>query len=105
MGKVAEKALKAAIQRLHGCESRFVEAVPVHETFKGETVWSGIVHVFDLEGHPTAARAYAWAELVDDVSGRQRFHAVLRQGPVDSPRAAVQAAIIKEAREEKGETK
>jgi hypothetical protein len=35
--------------------------VPVKETFKGSTVWEGIVHVFDLEDHPKATRAYAWS--------------------------------------------
>ena len=35
----------------------------------------------------------------DDVSGRQRIVTVLHQPPVDSPRAAVQAAIVQQSRE------
>jgi hypothetical protein len=62
VGRDAIKALQEAIRRLHGCEATFVEAVPVHEEFQGQTVWSGIVHVFDLKDHPSADRAYAWAE-------------------------------------------
>jgi hypothetical protein len=89
-----------AIRRLHGSESTYVESVLVHEEFQGETVWSGIVHVFDLKNHPKAERCYAWAELVDEWSGKQRFHAVLHQEPVDSPTAAVRAAIVHKAREQ-----
>jgi len=87
--------LGEAIRTTHGGEPHFVEAVPVNETFEGQTVWDGIVHVFDLKGHPTATRAYAWSEQVDGVRGRQRFHVVLHQGPVDSPVAAVRAAIVR----------
>jgi len=33
--------------------------VLVRETFEGKTVYVGVVHVFDLTGHPTATSAYA----------------------------------------------
>lgn len=99
MGKDAERALRDAIRRLHGCESRFVEAVPVTETTPtGETVWSGIVHTFDLIDHPTAKRAYAWAELLDE-TGRQRFIAVLQNDPVKTPQDAVRVSILQRYRE------
>ena len=88
-----------AIRNLHGCDSRHVTSVPITETFQGETVWDGTVEVFDLIDHPTTTRAYAWAHAVDDGSDRRRFVAVLREGRVDSPRAAVQAAIVQESRE------
>lgn len=90
--------LTRAIKDLHGCDSRHVETVPVHETFSGETVWRGEVEVFDLIDHPTAKRAYAWAHETDD--GGTRYVAVLHEPPVDSPRAAVQAAIVAEQRGE-----
>ncbi len=45
--------------------------------------------VFDLIGHPTTLTCYAWS--VD-----QHVTAVLYEGPVDSPRAAVRAAIVEE---------
>jgi hypothetical protein len=41
-----------------------VDALPVKEVFEGKTVWEGIIHVFDLEGHPGATRAYAWSSPV-----------------------------------------
>jgi hypothetical protein len=63
-------------------------------------VWSGIVHVFDLIDCDKAKQAYAWAELVDDVSGRQRFTAVLQVDPVKTPQDAVRVSILARYREE-----
>jgi hypothetical protein len=55
-----------------------VSVEPVKETFQGKTVWGeGTVHVFDLEGHPRATRAYAWSHLVGETGERRRFFAVL----------------------------
>lgn len=95
--------LQDAIRQLHGCESRYVETVPVTETFRGETVWRGDVEVFNIRGHPTATRAYAWAHATGDGGGGKRFVAVLELPPVSSPETAVRAAVmaeIKSAREE-----
>ena len=36
-------ALREAIRHLQGCESWYVESVPVTETRQGETVWNGVV--------------------------------------------------------------
>jgi hypothetical protein len=69
--------------------------LPVREVFEGKTAWEGVVHVFDLAGHPTATRAYAWSSPTEG-STKRRFFAVLHRPPVDSPRAAVRAAIVAE---------
>ena len=60
------------------------QIVPVREEYHGQTVWEGVVHVFDLADHPTAARAYAWSSPISG-SSKKRFFAVLHQPPVDSP--------------------
>ena len=74
--------------------------MPVHETFKGETVWDGVVHVFELKGSNSGAfRAYAWSYERDD--GKRRFFAVLHMGPVTGPVEAVRAAIVAEQRTER----
>ena len=70
-------------------------------TFREETVWDGIVQVFDLVDHSTATRCYAWSYVTDEKTGKRKFFAVLHQGPVDSPLNAVRAAIVAEYREEK----
>ena len=33
--------LRAVIGKVHGCDSKHVESVPVHEVFEGETAWRG----------------------------------------------------------------
>ena len=44
--------LAQAVETQLGGKAAFVQGVPVHETHNGQTVWDGIVHVFDLTGHP-----------------------------------------------------
>ena len=78
-----------AIQATHGCRSSFREKVRVHEKFGSQTAWEGEVLIFDLMDHPTAKKCYAWS-----VDGR--VTAVLHEGRVDSPQAAVRAAIAAE---------
>lgn len=89
------KSLEKAIFDLHGCKSTWIESVPVKEIFEGETVWEGVVQVFDLINHPTAKRCYAWSYQLEG-SKKRRFFAVLHQGPVDSPEKAVRATVIQE---------
>jgi hypothetical protein len=94
--------LQDAIRSLHGCESTYVETVPIHETFQGKTVWQGEVEVFDIRGHPKATRAYAWSHATGKNDQDKRFVAVLELPPVNSPQSAVRASImqeIKDARE------
>src|SRR5207244_12636072 len=80
---------------LHHCSARLAQSVPVTETHDGKTVWEGLVHVFDLEGHPTATRAYAWSSPIEG-SDKRRFFAVLHLPPITSPVDAVRAAIVQE---------
>ena len=96
MIEVSANELKKAVESQHGGTATFAQAVPVHETHEGKTVWDGVVHVFDLAGQPTAKRAYAWSYERDD--GRRRFFAVLHVPPIISPRDAVRAAIVAEAK-------
>lgn len=93
--KIEINDLKTAIFDLHKCQAKWLTSVPVKETFKGQTVWEGIVEVFELIDHPTATKCYAWSHLVDE-SGKRKFTAGLHEGPVDSPRKAVRAAIVHE---------
>jgi|ERR1035437_8590422 hypothetical protein len=90
--------LKDVIRRLYGAEATHVESVPVKETFQGQTVWDGIVEVFDLKGHPTAQRVYAWAHDTDDPKNPRRHVTVLHSHPIKSAEDAVRAAIVQEFR-------
>ena len=89
--------LRQAIETQHGGRATPIEAVPVTETFNNETVWEGVVHVFDLEGHPSATRAYAWSSPIEG-SDKRRFFAVLHLGGIRSAQDAVRAAIVAEHR-------
>lgn len=90
--------LRDIIRRLHVAEATHVESVPVKETFKGETVWEGVVEVFDLVGHPTAHRVYAWANDTGDPERPRHHVTVLHLHPVKSAQDAVRAAIVQEFR-------
>lgn len=94
-GEVDSAELKLGVERQHHCAARLSQSVPVKETYGGAIVWEGVVHVFDLEGHPKANRAYAWSSPIEN-SDKRRFFAVLHQGPVTGPVEAVRAAIMVE---------
>lgn len=86
-------AVQQAVEQLHHCQATFRELVSVVERFEGKTVWEGDVHVFDLNGHPTASICYAWASKVEG-SEKQKFYAVLHVPPVTSALEAVRASIV-----------
>jgi hypothetical protein len=87
------EAIQDAIRKTHGCEARHTESVPVHEIFRGQTVWEGAVEVFDLIGHPTAQQCYAWGHRMGERDEKSRYIVVLKVPPIDSPIAAVRASI------------
>ena len=91
------EALCSAIEEMHGGKPSLSQSVPVKETFDGKTVWEGIVHVFDLAGHPNATRAYAWSSPIEG-STKRRFYAVLEIPPIQSALDAVRASIVAEHR-------
>ena len=87
MNEIPLKTFREAIRATHGIEAELAERLFVVETFEGETVWEGEVLVFNLQGHPSASRCYAW-----EVDGQ--VTAVLEVPPVRSARDAVRAAIV-----------
>lgn len=92
-----QNALKTAVESQHGVTAVLAQSVPVKETFGGETVWEGVVHVFRIQGHPKADTAYAWSSPIEG-SDKRRFFAVLHIPPITSPVEAVRAAIVAEQR-------
>jgi hypothetical protein len=83
--------LQAAIRQLHKCEAVHNKTVFVDEKFEGKTVWKGDVEVFELTGHPKAARCFAWFH--GEKGKSVRTIALLERWPVDSPHTAVRFAI------------
>src|SRR5215212_2344073 len=100
MTEVEADQLRDAVQNMHGGTATLAQSVPVRETFQGQTVWEGVVHVFDLAGHPTATRAYAWPFPAEG-SDSPRYVAVLHTDRINSPLEAVRAAIVAEHRSER----
>jgi len=97
MVEVDARQLKEAVEFQHGGTATLAQSVPVSETFEDQSVWEGIVHVFELEDHPIATRAYAWSSPIEG-SEKRRFFAVLHMGAVKSPHDAVRVAIVAEHR-------
>lgn len=97
MREVSADQLQQAIEVQHHCHARLAHVEAVSEEFSGERVWEGLVHVFDLEGHPNATRAYAWSSPIEG-SERRKFYAVLHAGPITSAGDAVRAAIVADHR-------
>jgi len=87
------KELKQAVERLHECTASHIEDVAVVEKFGEKTVWSGVVAVFRLKGHPQATKCYAWSSPIEG-STKRRYYAVLHIPPIDSPEKAVRASIV-----------
>ena len=87
-GKI--KSIQDAIKAMHGCDSRYVESVPVHDVFQGPTAWEGIVEVLDLIGHSKARRVYAWQY---EDGNKTKTLAVLEIPPVNSPLSALKLVI------------
>jgi hypothetical protein len=97
MIEVSADQLRDAVESMHGCPAQLTEAVAVSETFKGQPVWEGVVHVFNLQGHRSADRCYAWSSPIENTD-RRRFYAVLGVPPINSAADAVRAAIVADRR-------
>lgn len=93
MIEVSSDQLKVVVESQHGGHAHLREVAAVSEEFRGQPVWQGIVHVFDLDGHPSAAVCYAWSSPLEDTT-RRRFYAVLGVPPINSAADAVRAAIV-----------
>jgi hypothetical protein len=93
--EVSEAELQKHAERAFNCKSKLKAAERVTETYDGRPVWDGIVHVFELIGHPKAATGYAWSSSMDD-SSKRRFYTVLGVPPINSARDAVRTAIVAE---------
>jgi hypothetical protein len=76
--EVEPNELKQAVESQHGGTARLVSVEPVKVVYQGKTVWEGGVHIFDLEGHPRATRAYGWSSPIEGTERRRFFAAAER---------------------------
>jgi len=85
------KKMREIINNLYGSESEYVDSVLVRDVFNGETVWEGVVEVFDLVDHPKASKCYVWA--YPDNNKDTKYIAVINVPPINKPLDAIRAAI------------
>lgn len=90
--------LREAIRQMHGTDAKHVDSVRVKEMWQGNTVWEGIVEVFELVSHPKASKVYAWSHDTGDPERPSRNVTVLHGGPITSALDAVRASILKDYR-------
>jgi len=83
--------LKRVIEVQHGVKSTFVKSVRVYRSAASKNNWDGVVHVFELNDHPKAKRAFAWSSPIFG-SAASRFFSVLQTGQITTPIQAVKAA-------------
>jgi hypothetical protein len=93
--------VQVTVSQLHNCGATWRETVPVHEVFRGQTVWQGEVEVFDLHNHPKAKRAYAWSHCEGRNDEGERFVTVLEIPPVVSALTAVRVSIVADGKKNK----
>ena len=51
---VSSDQLQRLVEGRHGGKAVLVDALPLKEVWNGQTVWEGIVHIYDLEGQQGA---------------------------------------------------
>jgi hypothetical protein len=81
--------LLGLIRARHGvCD--FLHAVHVSKSHKNHVLWSGDVGVFRLRD--SGQKCYGWID--DSILGLREPVVLLKDGPIDSPTAAVTAHIL-----------
>ena len=60
--------LQRAVESLHSRQAKLVRSVPVREKLRRKA-WEGTVHIFDIQGNPSAKRAYAWSSPMEGEIG------------------------------------
>ena len=88
--------LQLVINQLHKCGADWIESVPIHETFNGQTVWKGDVEVYDLRGHPKANRCFGWS-----YGDPERFITILKLPPVTDAASAVKVGVTYQIKKRK----
>lgn len=91
-----QEDLKQAVERLHNCTATHIEDVAIIEKFGEQTVWSGSVSVFKIEGNEKTDTCYAWSSPIEG-NTKRKYYAVLKVPPIDSPGKAVRASIVRDS--------
>lgn len=88
--------LKRALEQTHHCSATHAGSRVIVERLPDGGLWRGLVEAFDLAGHPTADRGYAWLE---QRGNRTVCVTRLKAPPVRSAQAAVRAEFARRTHE------
>lgn len=89
--------LREAVEAQVGRDATFLKSIRVTDNSQGQIRWNGMVAVFNLENNPRGTRrAYVW--IYDLPDGKRGFFAVPHTHKINSPEAAIRAAITEKAR-------
>lgn len=88
--------VRNAVERMHSGKAMLVQSVPVREESDGKVVWNGLVRVFEI-GTPASIRVYA-GSMPAEGGPKRRIFALQHTDKINSPIAAVRAAIAMEDR-------
>jgi len=92
MNNTTAEQLKQVIETQHHATAVFARSVRVMRAHDNKRMWDGVVHIFNLQDHPEAKKAYAWSVPVDGRT-KPRYFAVLHSAKVTCPADAVRAAV------------
>jgi hypothetical protein len=90
--------LQEFIQKMYGVQSMHIDSLRVTQVLQDDTVWDGVIEIFELYRHPKAPIVYAWAQDPNKPGMPRKYFAVLHLNSIDSPEAAVKAAIVQQRR-------
>ena len=85
--------LKSAVEQAHACTATWINTTPVAAKASGKLLWDGNVHIFELTGHPSCARCYAWWEHEFGSFAQRTVMICLREGTVTLASEAVTASF------------
>lgn len=91
MQSVNIELLTQVIESQHGAKGAFQQSVKVAKWNGNPSSWDGMVHVFNITGHATARKAFAWSSPISGSQG-SRYFAVLQNGRIKTPHDAARAA-------------
>ena len=79
--------LQGAVESRHQCRATHLDSIAVSEVSSNQTVWQGVVEVFELTGCPHAALCYGW--IANPSKTAQQFVFILHKGLITTPQNAV----------------
>ena len=93
--KIRVSELRHAIHDTHDCKAdTLAEVIHVTARRANASPWETDVYVFEISGHPTTDRCYAWVEPVNET--KIIIRCILHSDQIASAESAVQSILNSE---------